>query len=109
MPAAVAHHRATGSDRLLRVACRLADCIDGVFGPGPDRRPGTGGHEEIEMALVELARDTGEPRYLALARFFVDVRGQGHAGVLQGAQDYRRRQAAGRQTPGVQLDPELAP
>src|SRR5918999_5784459 len=59
--AAVAHHRATGSERLLDVARRLADHICGTFGPEEeDKHPGTDGHEEIEMSLVELYRDTGE-------------------------------------------------
>ena len=35
---------------------------------GPDGRVGVCGHPEIEMALVELARATGEDRYLKLAR-----------------------------------------
>jgi DUF1680 family protein len=41
------------------------------------------------MALVELARDTGEPRYLRLAQFFVDVRGQGYAGGDDYHQDHK--------------------
>jgi DUF1680 family protein len=72
--AAVAHHRATGKTSLLDVAVRLADCIDGVFGPAG--RPGADGHPEVEMALVELARDTGERRYVDLAAWFVDQHGQ---------------------------------
>jgi len=72
--AAVAHHRATGSRALLDVAIRFADHIDGVFGAG--KRAGAPGHPEIEMALVELARDTGERRYLHLAQFFIAQRGQ---------------------------------
>ncbi|WP_227379619.1 glycoside hydrolase family 127 protein [Haladaptatus halobius] len=73
--AAVAHHRATGEERLLAVAQALADLVDGVF--GPDGRDGTPGHEEIELALVELYRVTDEVRYLDLARFFIDQRGRG--------------------------------
>ena len=73
--AAVAHHRATGSPALLDVATRFVDYIDSVFGPG--KRPGTDGHPEVEMALVELCRETGETRYLKLAGFFVDERGEG--------------------------------
>src|SRR5262249_12859493 len=38
------------------------------------------GHPEIEMALVELYRETGERRYLDLAGFFVDQRGHGWLG-----------------------------
>ena len=52
--AAVAFYRATGQDRLLRVAQRFADHIDIVFGPG--KQQGTPGHPEIETALVELYR-----------------------------------------------------
>jgi hypothetical protein len=73
--AATAHHRATGKRDLLDVACRFADCIDGIFGPG--KRDGAPGHPEIELALVELYRETGEQRYLDLAIFFIDARGKG--------------------------------
>jgi len=76
--AAVAHRRATGDDRLLAVARRFADAIDRMFGPG--RRAATPGHPEIEMALVELYRETGERRYLELARAFVEQRGHGWLG-----------------------------
>ncbi len=76
--AAVAHRRATGDERLLRVARRCVDNIDRVFGPG--KRAATPGHPEIEMALVELYRATAERRYLDLARFFVDQRGHGWLG-----------------------------
>lgn len=71
--AAVAHRRATGSDRLLVVARRLADHVDDVFGPAG--RDGVPGHAEIELALVRLARETGVRRYLDLASFFVERRG----------------------------------
>lgn len=74
--AAVAHHRATGSRRLLDIACKFADHIDAVFGPG--RREGFCGHPEVELALVELYRETGEPRYLALAQLQIDRRGYRH-------------------------------
>lgn len=76
--AAVAHRRATGSDRLLNVARRFADHIDATFGPG--KREATPGHPEIETALVELFRETGERRYLNLAGFLLDKRGYGWLG-----------------------------
>ena len=72
---AIAYHRATGKHNLLETACRFADHIASVF--GPDKRYGTSGHPEIEMALVELYRVTGNRVYLDLARFFVDKRGMG--------------------------------
>ena len=72
--AAVAHHRATGETTLLGVATRFAALIESVFGPGG--RPGTCGHPEIEMGLVELGRETGEPRWVALAGHLLDMRGR---------------------------------
>ena len=71
--AAVACRRATGDDRLLGVVRRWADYVGGIFGPGG--RPGTGGHPEVEMALVELYRETGDRSYLELCSFFVEERG----------------------------------
>jgi DUF1680 family protein len=71
--AAAAHFRATGTRTLLTVACRLADHLHDVFGPGG--RAGACGHEEAEMGLVELFRITGERRYLELARRMIEVRG----------------------------------
>jgi len=79
--AAIAHRRATGGDRLLAVATRLADHICDTFGPASEgKREQTDGHEEIELALVELYRETGEGRYLDQARFFLDLRGTGTIG-----------------------------
>ncbi len=72
--AGVAHYQATGSDKLLDVACRFADLIDNTFGPG--KRDGFPGHQGIELALVKLARVTGEKRYMALSEYFVKTRGQ---------------------------------
>lgn len=72
--AAIAHHRATGRTMLLDVATRLADHLCTTF--GPEARRGTDGHEEIELAMVELYRETGDRRYLAAATFFLEMRGQ---------------------------------
>jgi DUF1680 family protein len=71
--AAIAHHRVTGKRELLDVAIRLADHINLTF--GPNRRDGTSGHPEIEIALVELFRTTGDEKYLNLATLFIDRRG----------------------------------
>jgi len=77
--AAIAHHRATGSRRLLDVALRFADLIDHTFGPDETagERPGCCGHPEIETALVQLADHTGDRRWLGLAAYFLEARGQG--------------------------------
>jgi DUF1680 family protein len=76
--AAVAHYQATGERTLLDVALKNADLVDKVFGPG--KNMGVPGHQEIELGLVKLYRVTGEKRYLDLAKFFIDERGnaEGH-------------------------------
>ena len=73
LQAAIAHRRATGESRLLDVAIRLADLVAAEFGPG--RNEGRPGHPEIELALVELYRETGDVSYLKTARFFIDAAG----------------------------------
>lgn len=76
--AAAAHFQATEKRSLLEVALKNADLIDSVFGPG--KNMGVPGHQEIEIGLVKLYRVTGEKRYLDLAKFFIDQRGnaEGH-------------------------------
>jgi len=87
--AAVAHYRATGKENLLGVARRFADLICDTFGPeDAGKRPGTDGHEEIEMAMVELGRATGEQRYIDQAAYFLDARGHGLAGGDEYHQDH---------------------
>ena len=74
--AAVAYYEATGKRKLLDVACRFADCFDANFGPEENKLHGYPGHEEIELGLAKLYRVTGEKRYIELAKYFLDVRGQ---------------------------------
>ena len=74
LEAAVAYNQATGKRSLLDVALRLADHLDSTFGPG--KQAGIPGHEEVELALVRLYRLTHEKRYLQLAQYFIDSRGQ---------------------------------
>ena len=87
--AAVAYYQATGKRKILDVAIRLADYIDSVFGPG--KKHDVPGHEEIEIGLVKLYGVTGERRYLALAKFFLDERGRPHGRELYGdyCQDHK--------------------
>jgi DUF1680 family protein len=72
--AAVGHHESTGKKSLLNVAIKLANLLDSTFGPG--KRDFVSGHEGIEMGLVRLYRTTGEERYLRLAEFMVNGRGE---------------------------------
>lgn len=74
--AAVAYFRATGKAKMLDVLSRFADHIDATFGSEDGKLRGYPGHAEIELALVKLYRETGEGRYLDLAKYFIDERGQ---------------------------------
>jgi DUF1680 family protein len=77
--AAIAWHRALGDDRLLIVAERAAASVERAL--GPNGREMIDGHPEIEMALVELYRATGERRHLDLAAAFIERRGRGLLGA----------------------------
>jgi DUF1680 family protein len=71
--AGVARLRSHGEDDLVGVVRRAADHICREFGPAG--RNAICGHPEVETALVELYRATGEARYLEQARLFVERRG----------------------------------
>jgi DUF1680 family protein len=73
LQAAVAHYTVLGKKSLMNIACRLADHLVSVFGPG--KLEAVDGHAGIEMALVSLYRVTGAKRYLELAQFFINQRG----------------------------------
>jgi uncharacterized protein len=75
LQAAVARARTAGPDDLVAAATRLADHVCRVF--GADGLQAVCGHPEIETALVELYRVTGERRYLDQAALFVARRGHG--------------------------------
>jgi DUF1680 family protein len=71
--AAVAHYTATGKRNMLNLAIKNADLIVNTFGPG--KTISVPGHEEIEIGLVKLYRVTGNTKYLDMAKFFIDHRG----------------------------------
>lgn len=62
--AAVAYYNTTGKSRLLNAACRFADLLCEEF--GENGKPGYGGHEIAEMALIKLYEATNEEKYLNL-------------------------------------------
>src|SRR5699024_3207208 len=75
LQAGIALARTADRTDLLELALRFVDLVERRFGPG--REDGIPGHPEIETALVELYRHTGEERHLALAQHLVDQRGRG--------------------------------
>ena len=73
---AVAYTEATGKTKALDILSRFADHIDSLFGPDEGKKRGYPGHPELELAMVKLYHATKEPRYLDLAKYFIDERGQ---------------------------------
>ncbi|WP_431924305.1 glycoside hydrolase family 127 protein [Nonomuraea jabiensis] len=73
--AAVAAARAGIGDGVVEVARRFADHLVAEFLTGGN--DGIDGHAEVETALVELYRLTGERTYLELASKLIDNRGKG--------------------------------
>ncbi len=74
--AAVAHFLSTGKKTLLNIAIKNADLLVKDFGPG--KAAYFPGHQVVEMGLARLYRVTGKKEYLALAKFFLDIRGNGN-------------------------------
>lgn len=75
LQAAVARERTAGRDDLFDIAIRVADHICDTF--GADGRQSLCGHPEIELALIEFARVTGDERYRRQAEIFIERRGHG--------------------------------
>ncbi len=66
--ASIAYYRATGKRTLLDGAQRFVDYLLRDFGPAP-KRPLLTGHPELELALAELYRTTGNRQCLQLAAY----------------------------------------
>jgi DUF1680 family protein len=98
--AAIAFKRAVGDERLLEIVRRLVEHTEMVFGSG--KKEAACGHPEIEMALVELSRLTGEKHYLHLAKFFVAQRGKKKMrGIGANGPEYHQDHVPVRQAEGV--------
>jgi DUF1680 family protein len=78
LQAAVASRRTGGNPALFRVASKLVAHLLETFSleDGDGRLVGVCGHPEIETALVEFYRLTGDSQVLALAKRQVDLRGR---------------------------------
>jgi DUF1680 family protein len=68
---AIAYYRGTGDRKLLDAGIRFVDdFLIPNYGPAP-KKPIVSGHPEIEMALIELYRITGDKRQLELAGYIL--------------------------------------
>ena len=84
--AGVAWHRATGDRRLLDVAARLADFFRrDQQEVHPSLLPL---HPGLEMALIELYRETGQTRFRDQALDYLDRRGRDRFGYWRFAPDH---------------------
>jgi DUF1680 family protein len=79
--AGVAHAQATGSRSLLDICLKSAELLQREFGGGQLRI--APGHQVIEMGFAKLYRQTGDARWVALAKFFVEARGHGGSSYSQ--------------------------
>ncbi|HXC95663.1 MAG TPA: beta-L-arabinofuranosidase domain-containing protein [Edaphobacter sp.] len=69
---AIAYYRATGDPTLMNAGMRFVDdFLIPNYGPGPNQKGIVSGHPEIEIALIELSRTTGNPKYIELAGYIL--------------------------------------
>ena len=76
LEAAIAYKHATGKDKFFKLMKDYIDLIYQVYYVEKSAAFCFPGHEEIELALVKLYRETGEKKYLDLSLYFVDARGK---------------------------------
>ena len=69
-----------GDTRLLEIALKYVELVHKIF--GENGRQEIDGHPEIETALVELTRYTGDGRHRELAKIMVERRG--HSSIAEG-------------------------
>ena len=81
--AASAHYLATGKRTFLDIALKNADLLAANFGPGKLHNPP--GHQIVETGLIKLYRITNNTKYLELAKFYLDQRGDSTSHKLYGA------------------------
>jgi uncharacterized protein len=68
----IAYYRGTGDGTMLDSSRRFVDdFLLPNFGPAADKKAIFSGHPEIEMALVEMYRTTGNRNYLQLAGYIL--------------------------------------
>jgi DUF1680 family protein len=97
LTAACVHYRATGKTNLLNVARKAADYLDKVFKDPTPKLAQSAVCPTHYMGMVEMYRTTREPRYLKLARKFIDLRDR----VADGSDDNQDRIPFRKQTEAV--------
>lgn len=80
--AAAVHYWATGKRNFLNIALKNANLLVDHFGPDKLRLPP--GHQIVETGLIKLYHITHNKKYLELAKFFLDARGDSTTHKLYG-------------------------
>ncbi len=81
--AAAAHYWATGKRNMLDIALKNADLLVDNF--GKDKLQIPPGHQIVETGLIKLYNITKNEKYLELAKFYLDARGDSTTHQLYGA------------------------
>ena len=95
----VAWARTTGRTDILGIGLRFAELVETKFGDG--KADAVCGHPEIETALVEVFRLTGDQRWFNLARRMVDLRGHRSVGEDRFGYSYFQDHAPVREVEGA--------
>lgn len=75
MTAACVHYRATGKTTLLNVAKKATEFLIAFYNKATPEQARNAICPSHYMGIVEMYRTTGEPKYLALAKKLIDIRG----------------------------------
>ena len=85
--AGIIHKRATGKTTLFGAAVKAADFLYNFCKTAPEELAGNAICPAHYMAIAELYRETGDPKYLELSKQFIDIRGM----VKNGTDDNQDR------------------
>ena len=85
--AGIVHKRATGKTTLFEAGVKAADFLYNFCKNAPEELAGNAICPSHYMAIAELYRETGDPKYLELSKQFIDIRGM----VKNGTDDNQDR------------------
>ena len=85
--AGIIHKRATGKSTLFQAGVKAADFLYRFCTEAPEELAGNAICPSHYMAVAELYRESGDARYLALCKKFIDIRGM----VKEGTDDNQDR------------------
>ena len=94
---AVVHHRVTGKTNLLALARKTADFLHDTFNNASPEVARSSVCPSHYMGMIDLYRETREPRYLSLAKKFFELRSQ----ITGGGDDNQDRVPFAQQTNAI--------